>query len=135
MRDSIVGLNVAIPGSSLMANVTKFSNKPDRSSRVFRPGHSWTVERRRAPALSFSDTASLMLEIKVMGWIHRLSNPISVPLPINLMNNNYEINRFYNLIKKLPPPGFPSEAACRRHNLIRGSGQDRHRRANSNALK
>jgi hypothetical protein len=51
------------------------------------------------------------------------------------MNNNYEINRFYNLIKKLPPPGFPSKAVYRRHYLIRRSGQDRHRRANSDALK
>jgi hypothetical protein len=69
------------------------------------------VERRDAPALSFSDTASLVLEIKVMGWIHRLSNPISVPLPINLMNNNHEINRFYNLIKKLPPTRLSEQSS------------------------
>jgi len=73
-----MGLNVAIPGSCLMANVIEFRNRPGRISRVFRPGHRWTVERSRASALSFSDSASLVLEIKVMSWIHRLSNPISI---------------------------------------------------------
>jgi hypothetical protein len=36
------------------------------------------VERSRASVLSFSDSASLVLEIKVMSWIHRLSNPMSI---------------------------------------------------------
>jgi hypothetical protein len=47
-----MGLNVAIPGSCLMANVIEFRNRPGRISRVFRPGHRWTVERSRASALS-----------------------------------------------------------------------------------
>src|SRR3979411_3197879 len=99
----IMGLNVAIPGSCLMANaapaITQFRNRPGRISRGFRPGHRWMVEGRRASARSFTDSASLVIEIKVMSWLHRPSNPISLSLPINPTDNNCKTNQFYRLIK------------------------------------
>src|SRR6266404_5408762 len=75
IMDRIMGLNVAMPGSCLMANaapaITEFRNRPGRISRVFRPGHCWIVEGTRASAPSFSDSASLVVEIKVMSWLPR----------------------------------------------------------------
>src|SRR6266481_10147362 len=83
--DSIMGLNVAMPGSCLMANaapaITHFRNRPDRNSRGFRPDHRWMVGWRRA---SFSDSASLVLEIKVMSWLLGLPTQYRLSLPINL---------------------------------------------------
>src|ERR1700738_4336040 len=81
--DRIMGLNVVMPGSCLMANavpsITEFRNRLG-SRRV----HRWMVDGRRAVALPFTDSASLVLEtslvleIRGMSWLHQRSNPISV---------------------------------------------------------
>jgi hypothetical protein len=42
------------------------------------PAGRWMIEGRPAPDLPSSDLASLVLEITIMGWLHRPSNPISV---------------------------------------------------------
>jgi hypothetical protein len=49
-----------------------------RQNFVTVPAGRWMIEGRPAPDLPSSDLASLVLEITIMGWLHRPSNPMSV---------------------------------------------------------
>src|SRR5712672_982069 len=158
--ERVSGLNVAMPASCLMANaapaITHFRNRSDRNSRGLRPNHRWMVGWRRT---SFSDAASLVLEIKVMSWLLGLPTQYRLSLPINLTDNTCKTNRFNRSTLTLaggtidgagsmPNPVTAIVTDSTRqvsngsrilhalsHARIRPSGQDRHCRASSNALK
>jgi hypothetical protein len=72
--DRIKGLKFVIPGSILMPNdapaTIEVRQRPGKMSRALRPDH-WVKEMRRAPLLSFS--GSVLVEIRVMSWLHWLS--------------------------------------------------------------
>jgi hypothetical protein len=62
--------------------------------------HRWLAGRGEVGIdLSFTHSASFVLEIKVMSWLHRPSNSISFSHSINLTNKNCRTNQFYRSIK------------------------------------
>jgi hypothetical protein len=77
--DSIMGLNVVIPGSIRMAKdapaTIEVRKSPGRISRAFPPVHRRVVETREAPMLSFSGSASLLAEIRVTSWLRLAFQP------------------------------------------------------------
>src|SRR6266436_6634195 len=100
MIDRISGLKVVIPGSILMANdapvTIEVSNRPGRISRVLRPDHRRVTEGRGTPAFPFSNSAGLLVEIRVTSWLRfRFPTQYRGPQFINPTNYECEINRFY----------------------------------------